>query len=261
MSKKKLIITITSLCLVVVAAVAAVVGVVAASTQTVRSTVNVTYTANNVKATVGVMSKLQYDSNYGENRGTATSIQFYATDAARTENLQVSPAVALGQSKGLADETVDNWAFERYVIYRYSFHNDYATDSGEGRTIGRSMRVTLTYTPTNNVTQSNSFIVFATQAGNDTTAPVVTDNENRIGNESHDLVVTADNWKSATVAGTTSEYSAYSTPLSIEVDNNETGYFYVLIGISDPTREMSFSNTAPAFVFVLQTINPTQNNG
>jgi len=127
MSKKKLIITITSLCLVVVAAVAAVVGVVAASTQTVNSTVSVTYAANNVKATMGVTSKLEFDADFGTTRTSQNAVSFLATEGRSTKTIEISPAIQLGNS-GENNNALPAgaWSFERYIIYRYSFHNDYA---------------------------------------------------------------------------------------------------------------------------------------
>jgi len=118
MSKKKLIITITSLCLVLVAAVAAVVGVVAASQQTVTSTIHVTYAANNVKASVAVSTKSEAENTWTA-RGDAVS--FNAADASQTKTVNVSDPIALG-GRTVGSE----WRFERYVVYRYAFTNSYA---------------------------------------------------------------------------------------------------------------------------------------
>jgi hypothetical protein len=238
MSKKKLIITITSLCLVIVAAVAAVVGVVAASTQTVTSTVSVSYVATNVKATMGVTSKLQKDDSFGTTRATSNTVSFDATEASSTKTLTVSPTVTLGNSG--SDQTSANWKFERYIIYRYSFHNDYAAGQG------RAMKVTFTYDSTK-TSQSNVRVAFATQGGSSNTVPTTATTE-----PSGDSAIAV--WNTTNVPGTS--YAEYSSALEITVAQAQTGYIYVLIAIQNPLADASFSTTnASAFSFVLSVVN------
>lgn len=246
MSKKKLIITITSLCLVVVAAVAAVVGVVAASTQTVTSTVSVSYLANNVKATMSVTSKLQKDGDFGTTRTTTADVNFQATEGRSEKTLVVQDSPYLGNS-GTSNMAGD-WRFERYIIYRYAFHNDYAAATTEPvrAAEGRSMNVTLTYNE-NQTTRENVRVAFAFQAGNSESVPVTATTE-----PSGDGEIAV--WNAQNVVGTDyKEWGDLSTSdKMIAVAQNETGYVYVLVAIQSPLRDASFStNAASAFTFVL----------
>jgi hypothetical protein len=261
MSKKKLIITITSLCLVVVAAVAAVIGVVAASTQTVNSRVSVTYRANNVKASVGVQAIYQQDANFGDdgfvNRATTVSEDpnFLATEAATTRNVDVSDQIVLGNSGATAQNPDADWSFERYILYRFSFTNNFAAAGTEPvkPAEGRPMTVGLAYTASN-TTNHNCTVLFASQAGNSSTIPTVgtslqtAGNELRIGTQ------------------TNSTYGDYvAAPGSaITVAQGETGYWYILIALTNPLLDGDFSvnNEAVAFQFTLATVpsaNPNAN--
>lgn len=88
MTKKKLIITITSLCLVVVAAVAAVVGIVAATQVNIASKLTVSYTPNSAvyaeinafyikdkeSETTPIGSQLTYDYNKAINQESSVTL-------------------------------------------------------------------------------------------------------------------------------------------------------------------------------------------
>ena len=276
MSKKKLIITITSLCLVVVAAVAAVVGVVAASQQTVNANVSVVYRATNVKAVINVDSKWQNDATWGTARqGGGTS--FLATEAATTKTAIVDPnQIRLGNSGA---NNAAGWTYERYVIYRFEFLNNYAK-SGEGR----AMSVSLTY-DSSKVSQANTVIAVATKLSS-TQLDNTEDNDPHIGyvpsksvDEHGDGDEVFASWNAVktfqaaqTGYDSQTDASEYAdlTSTAVTVNNipqGEYAYFYILIMISNPDADMHFNTTAPsAFTFGLSThrvsgdTNPTTDN-
>ena len=72
-SKRKMMITIASLVVVVIAMIGVTIGVLAASTASVTSNINVTYTAQEVAATVSADYKVGAISAYGST-GTATAM-------------------------------------------------------------------------------------------------------------------------------------------------------------------------------------------
>lgn len=107
-SKKRLAITITSMCVAVVAVICSIVAIFAATSQTVTTQFKVTYSATNVAATVAAEYKLK----------TATapvslgSAEIEATAGETTYN-------TLSTSKEIDLTTTDT-----YVIFRYAFTND-----------------------------------------------------------------------------------------------------------------------------------------
>ena len=109
MTKKKLIITITSLCLVVVAAVAAVVGILAATQVNITSSLTVTYTPDaSVIATVA--------GNYQvENSADPTQIgshnYVYGQKQATTDTINLTKAIELNDTN-------------KYVVFEFSFANN-----------------------------------------------------------------------------------------------------------------------------------------
>lgn len=111
MTKKKLIITITSLCLVVVAAVAAVIGIIAATNVAINSNLSVSYTPGaEVIATV----KGEYSLNGGE--AETINQNSFAYGATTT-------TFAIDQ--GAINLTDTN----KYVIFAFSFKNDATEDN------------------------------------------------------------------------------------------------------------------------------------
>lgn len=109
MTKKKLIITITSLCLVVVAAVAAVVGILAATNVSITSSLKVTYTPGpEVIATV--------KGEYAVNGAKATTI---GSQSFAYGGQQEDYAINLNEIQ-LTDTN-------KYVIFAFSFQNDAIT--------------------------------------------------------------------------------------------------------------------------------------
>jgi hypothetical protein len=282
MSKKKLIITITSLCLVVVAAVAAVIGVVAASTQTVNANVSVVYRATNVKAVISVDSRWQNDATWGTTL-QGGSANFYATEASTTKTAIVTPnAIRLGNSAS------SGWTYERYVIYRFEFLNNYAAETTTGNTTtpaeGRALNVSLTY-DSSKVSQTNSVIAVATKLSatelpTDKTGdphigyvPSASTDENGDGDEVFASWTAVKTFQAAqTGYDPETDASEYAdlTSTAVTVSNIPQGqyaYFYILIMISNPDADMSFATTAPtAFTFGLSTTrvtgdsNPTNDN-
>lgn len=111
MTKKKLIITITSLCLVVVAAVAAIVGIIAATNVGINSKLSVSYTPGaEVIATV--------KGEYAINGGTATTIN------------QTSFAYGATTTSAAIDQAAINLTDSNtYVIFAFSFKNDATADN------------------------------------------------------------------------------------------------------------------------------------
>lgn len=108
MTKKKLIITITSLCLVVVAAVAAVVGIIAATQVNVKSTLKITYTPQD---TVYATVDLAYRKD-GAKESTAIGSQ-----------IVLNYQTANNTSSEIPESTLELAESEKFVIYEFKFAN------------------------------------------------------------------------------------------------------------------------------------------
>lgn len=252
MSKKKLIITITSLCLVVVAAVAAVVAVLAAANQTVRSNISVSYSANNVKATATLAYKFQTSNQwYAPNQEADTQNDlpadvaqagFSVVDAQRTETLS-SRALQLG-----GDGVGENYKFNRYVIYRFSFHNDYTSQTS------RWVKITLTY-GTNTSGENNVILGWASQthqytAPNATTEPAHTD-----------LITGWEENQSTFADGADPDVYTTTVPAAQNAEMylapNEYGYIYMVVAIKDVTNDASFTAADGVISFALESTAQT----
>ena len=228
MSKKKLIITITSLCLVIIAAVAAVVGVVAASTQTVTSTITVNYKATNVKAEVSYAKRLA-STTYGSDAGTVT---FDATEATRTTSNSIAvPAITLGNSAAQ-----NGWSFERYAIVRFAFHNLYA--SGQGRTL--NVATTASVTAYNTASGKNYAIAFA----KGTTEPAVPTTLTGLSGDDS----LAETWLSENTS-----WSATPSFASLSVAQAGTSYIFVLVAMINPLLDASLSSQSITFTLTSPT--------
>ncbi|MGN0798402.1 MAG: hypothetical protein ACI4L7_02440 [Christensenellales bacterium] len=128
MTKKKLIITITSLCLVVVAAVAAVVGILAATQVNITSSLKVTYTPTpQVIATVSARYSLKGDS-------AATPIN----NTVITEYTSTTSDYTLDLTNVTLDDT------KTYVVFEFKFKNDAVV----GNTNSKTLHVAVAGTPT-----------------------------------------------------------------------------------------------------------------
>ena len=133
MKNKKMVATLASLCLIVVAVVAAVVGVLAAVTQSVTSTMTVSFTAKNVDAIVTLYSlgptKTAGTNGAADTRALETAYATVATTGTHTFNPQDSYAsvqlVGKNYDFGWSDEgpTADNH-FLGIAIYQFKFLNN-----------------------------------------------------------------------------------------------------------------------------------------
>jgi len=231
MNKKKLIISIASLCLVVVAAVAAVVGVLAASQQVVRSTVSVRYRANNVKATVTMSYRYEKDSEWttvaGQNE--TLSQNFRVTEGSTTKDLVTNETVLGGRR--VSDAA---WSFERYVIYRFVIHNDYAAAEG------RQITSTLTY---NHNTASATNVLVAWKAT--TSSAAIPDDVTVHEHFEEDVQST---WPTKDSSNQTIESTdAFSTTApssAITINQNQYVVYYMVVAISDVTLDANYSTAA-----------------
>jgi hypothetical protein len=131
MKNKKLIATVASLCLVLVAVVAAVIGVLAAATQNVSNKVKVTYIANNVNADVSIAGRLERDASFSntitETESLKKSWHFAPQEGTTTKALGTNDL-----SLAWSGNTLD-----RYVVYQFKFENKSET---------KGLEVKLTYT-------------------------------------------------------------------------------------------------------------------
>ena len=146
-TQKKTIIALSAVIAVILIALITVVSVWAASSQTVSSTLTVTYSATNVSATVKGDYMRQGDEDYT----SIGSVEFKATEASQTKSISSSSA-----DVSLTDQKL-------YVIFRYTFTND--SDS-------LAYKVTLT----NNVTtkSDNISVKYASSANDDLTNEGIT---------------------------------------------------------------------------------------
>ena len=202
MNRKRLIITVTSLALVVVAVIAAVVGVLAASQQNVTSTLSVSYQANNVKAIVSLDWKYENDTNWT----SAGSQSFIATEGTTTKSLTAVNADQLG-SKGTNGAT-----FDRYVIFKFTIHNDYAAAEG------RQVTSTLTYTAPTGDNLKNVTVEWDQSDSQDPAE--------------------------FSFSGTTFTGAAYSTtaPTSaVTIAQAGTTYYYLVVGITNVDADAAFT--------------------
>ncbi len=145
-NNKKLIIAITSLCLVVVAAVAAVVGILAATQVNVNSKLYVTYTP-----TAQVIATAS--ASYAVNGGTTTPI-----NSATYNYNGAATSAALDKTNIKLDDT------NTYVIFMFSFKNNAET----ANTNSKVLKVTVPSTPS----ATNMNVNTKYKKGTGTTAPL-----------------------------------------------------------------------------------------
>ena len=108
-SKKRLVLTISSLCVAVVAVVCSIVAIFAATSQSVKTTFKVTYSATNVAATVSA----NYTVKNGTKKALGKAITIKADDADNTEY------ATLSSTEDIALSTANN-----EVVFEYIFKND-----------------------------------------------------------------------------------------------------------------------------------------
>jgi len=213
---RKLFTALTALVLAVVGAIAAVTSVLAAQSQSVTSTLQVTYEATNVYATVGVTSKTQ-NGNYGN----ADSHTFNPADGNASAHALTAHAESLGF------ENASDSTFERYAIYKFSFQNKYASG-------GRKLTVSMAVSGVN----ENAVVAYASNATTDTTpslAPTTTDTT----------------WALSS-ADTTAGWSTTIPSLTVTATN--TGYIYMVVAVKNTTLPIASQNISVSFT--LGTANP-----
>lgn len=216
MRRKRLIITIASLVLVVVAAVAAVVGVIAASTQNVTSTLSVSYQAINVRASVQCEYKLQNDSTW-TNVGTQSFTP--------TQSTQNASFTAQSVTLGGNGETGSSYKFNRYVIFRFTITNQYATGQG------RSMNSVLSYTaPASEANNKNNIVAWSQTSSATPGSITLTDSDTA--------------WKAAD--------SSYSTDVAtvtgtVSIAQNTTKYYYMVVAIANVDLDTAFNSASVQF--------------
>ena len=261
MNKKKLIISIASLCLVVVAAVAAVVGVLAASQQVVRSTVSVRYRANNVKATVTMSYRSEKDGAFTTAAGANETLSqtFRVTEGSTTKDLVTNQTVLGGRR--VSDAA---WSFERYVIYRFVIHNDYAAAEG------RQITSTLTYNPgTANATN----VLVAWKATTSTSAAELPEDVTVYEHFEEDVQATWPTKDSSNQdIASTDAFSTTAPSSAITINQNEYVIYYMVVAISNVTLDANYSTanitagsaaslTNDTIVFTLNTVTNSGDAG
>ncbi len=111
-SKKRLAITITSLCVAVVAVICSIVAILAATNQTVKSTFKVTYKATNVAATVSASYTIKNSS--AVDLGSVT----INADADETTYSDIK-----------SDTDIALSAKNKEVVFKYTFKNNSSSNS------------------------------------------------------------------------------------------------------------------------------------
>ena len=110
-SKKKLIVALSSLCFVLVAAVVTVVAVLAAAQQTITSNINVTYTASQIAGSVTATSKYE-DGTAWDAIGSDNVVSFNGGDVNKDANIDEEYELQITDS-----------LTRRYVAFKYEFTN------------------------------------------------------------------------------------------------------------------------------------------
>lgn len=139
-SKKRLIITISSLCIAIVAVICSVVAIFAAAQQGVQSTFKVSYKATNVAATVS--AKYTVKNSDAVDLGTANITA--AADKTTYTNLSTDAEITLT-------------AANNEVVFQYSFKNNSASNK---------IKVTLE----DNAAKENVTVQYATAATADSSS-------------------------------------------------------------------------------------------
>ena len=208
-TKKKLIISITTLSIAIVAALGITFGVLAATQQNVANQFSVTYVANNVSATVAAKYQIANSDPVYFTGGTVAWDD--STNPATGANAGTTFAAADNQaSRSLTSSLATLTANNNYVIYTYRFHNDNAAN-------GRAMTVTLT------------------------------DSTNKEGKNVNVYYYTAatDGASLATIKGNNN--SNTSVPAAQTVAAQGTVYFFIAVEIADDTLDVdNYTSTAQA---------------
>jgi len=205
---RKLFISLVAVVLTVVAAVAATVATLAATSQNVGATISVTYTANNVKATVTLKGKTQ-GGTWSTVTGDATK-SFDVTEDTVTKNVSMS-AIGLG---GFVSGT-----FQRYAVYQFAFKNDYTSSQG----CVMYVEMADSYL----TDDKNVFVNYQKSSSADVPAVSLT--------TTNQVTSCGSGWST-------------SVPPKFEVAKAGTQYVYMIVGIEDVTKNINgYSNNGITF--------------
>ena len=131
-TKKKLVISLTSLAIVLVVAIAAVGITLAALTGTIDSTFKITYTAYNVNATVTATYKVgELGSEEKFTGGSEGSITFTPDQESATGTLSVTEPITL--------DTTNN-----FVVVTYTFKNNWNDEDEKSKLVVTAAPTTIT---------------------------------------------------------------------------------------------------------------------
>jgi hypothetical protein len=238
MKNKKLIATVASLCLVLVAVVAAVIGVLAAANQFAKTNLKVRYTAAaNVYATVAVKGKTELGS-YGAN----PSVQFNTFDQQKTETLELIDGET--SDANMVDISEVGGSTNKYALYQFAFTN---------KNTSYPLEVSMTYTQGITAGQEGNknvtlFWVYSSDAAYAPT--LVWDNKGalttQVGSLANELSVTSGTelevYNHAYQAdGAAKKGSANA--ISTEAEAGTTAYIYLVVAVTNINNDSSFSIT------------------
>lgn len=226
MRKSKILMVMTALVLAVVGVLAAVTSVLSAQQQSVTSSLQVTYQANNVSATVSVKGKTQGGS-YAAATGTTSKTFTPAESQAANAVALAAPVLGLGFTRS-------SESFDRYGVYQFEFINNYAKNHG----------CALYITMTDGYSTSGKNVIVRYAVSTSATEPAVTLTESSgvatgVSGESNTNTQQS-TWLSVVPAKTTLAVTTGDTATKI--------YFYVLVIIADPTLAISsYENNSITF--------------
>jgi len=221
MKNKKLIATVASLCLIVVAVVAAVVGVLAAVQQNVTNKVKVSYVANNVNADVAIAGRLERANaftNTATGEGVETSHHFAPQQGTTTATLTSSDLELVW-----SENTLD-----RYAVYQFKFDNLSST---------RYLEVKMTYSQPS--TLDNVTLAWFSSTSDSFTPTIAYTAAGALNG-----TITGDENSSAlnVVAGTPLAVWTGATCLNTASSENtqDTGYIYLVVATTDLNSDSHF---------------------
>ena len=246
-NKKKLIIALALLAVIVVASVVTtVVLVLAASQQNVTSTINVTYTAQEVSGTVtaGYMREDATDFTAMGSGATFVGGQGVTTATLATEatNVELGGWYNANTEVQTPDGTHEGDMFIDYVIFKYTFTNTSAT---------RNYTATLTYTDNStSPAKADSNITFsywATAASN-TAATLDQSTTTAVANATLKSTGAAVSYLADPATDAASGWTTVATPtsgniVSFTVNGNSaaTTYVYLKVAVTDTASNAEFS--------------------
>ena len=255
MKNKKMVATLASLCLIVVAVVAAVVGVLAAVQQNVHATFTVTYTAKNVHAAVTLKSKgptlststrsiYKIDDDEDAETPDVEAWETYSSTADDYSHtfLPMAPTSdenLLGKSYNFGwDDESDGDEFLSVAIYQFKFQNLHANND-----------LTVTYTYTEGTNVSTKF--YLSKEDN----LLISDVEQTRSSDGYSTLTSyalkssvSSNYTSKTTAGDNFTISDTTAATS---SNPATMYLYMVIVLVNPANAVSHEVTSSNLSFTL----------